>query len=194
MNKQKSKYFSTAILMDEALISLLEKKEIDYITIKEICAKAGVNRSTFYLHYESINDLLDETMNYINQKFVDYFNENAREFIDKIQSSPLDELNLIKKHYLTPYLSFIKENKNIFRVSFHNPTRMNSLHRYQNLEKYIIHPILERYDIPREERKYLTAFYIRGISAIIEIWLKDYCKEDIEEIERMIMKCVGVKE
>ena len=36
MNKNESKYFNTAILFDEALIYLLEKKDIEYITIKEI--------------------------------------------------------------------------------------------------------------------------------------------------------------
>ena len=84
MNKNESKYFNTAILFDEALIYLLEKKDVEYITIKEICTKAGVNRSTFYLHYESISDLIEETMNYINKKFVDYFNENSKDFIEFI--------------------------------------------------------------------------------------------------------------
>ena len=87
MNKNESKYFNTAILFDEALIQLLEKKDIEYITIKEICNKAGVNRSTFYLHYENINDLVEETMNYINKKFMNYFNENTKEFIEKIKNS-----------------------------------------------------------------------------------------------------------
>ena len=43
MNKQESKYFYTASLFDDALIELLEKKDINYITIKELCDKAGVN-------------------------------------------------------------------------------------------------------------------------------------------------------
>ena len=47
MNKSESKYFNTALLMDEALIQLLEVKDYEYITVKEICEKAGVNRSTF---------------------------------------------------------------------------------------------------------------------------------------------------
>ena len=54
MNKSESKYFNTALCMDEALISLLKVKDLEYITVKEICEKAGVNRSTFYLHYETI--------------------------------------------------------------------------------------------------------------------------------------------
>ena len=42
MNKKESKYFSTAAKMDAALIDLLEKKDFEYITVKEICEKAGV--------------------------------------------------------------------------------------------------------------------------------------------------------
>ena len=60
MNKSESKYYNTALLMDEALLVLLEKKEYEFITVKEICEKAGVNRSTFYLHYETIDELLEE--------------------------------------------------------------------------------------------------------------------------------------
>lgn len=52
MNKSESKYFATAARMDEAFLELIEKKDFAYITVKEICEKAGVNRSTFYLHYE----------------------------------------------------------------------------------------------------------------------------------------------
>ena len=62
LNKQQTKYQNTAKLMDEALIRLLEKKNYEFITVKEICTKAGVNRSTFYLHYETMDDLLMETL------------------------------------------------------------------------------------------------------------------------------------
>ena len=62
MNKSESKYFNTATKMDLALISLLKKKPFEYITVSEICETAGVNRSTFYLHYETVSDLLDETI------------------------------------------------------------------------------------------------------------------------------------
>ena len=46
MNKNGSKYFNTAVKMDEALMSLLEKKDFEYITVKEVCTEAGVNRET----------------------------------------------------------------------------------------------------------------------------------------------------
>ena len=64
--------------MDEALIALLEKKDFEYITIKEICGKAEVNRSTFYLHYENTTDLLREATQYIIDSFLSYFSVDAK--------------------------------------------------------------------------------------------------------------------
>ena len=75
MNKSESKYFNTAVKMDKALLALLEKKDFEYITIKEICKEAQVNRSTFYLHYENTVDLLQETMQYNVQHFLTYFDD-----------------------------------------------------------------------------------------------------------------------
>lgn len=51
--------------MDEAFLELLGEKDFPYITVKEICSRAGVNRSTFYLHYETIEDLLAESVSHM---------------------------------------------------------------------------------------------------------------------------------
>ena len=80
MNKSESKYFNTALRMDEALLALLEEKDLEYITVKEICHQAGVNRSTFYLHYETIADLVSETLEMINQRFLSYFPSRKKKF------------------------------------------------------------------------------------------------------------------
>ena len=73
MNRSESKYFNTARKMDRALLELLEQKDFEYITIKEICALAGVNRSTFYLHYENTRDLLTEATEQMLLDFQEYF-------------------------------------------------------------------------------------------------------------------------
>ena len=190
MNKNESRYQSTAILFDEALINLLEYKDIDYITIKEICNKAGVNRSTFYLHYENISDLIKECMEYVNQKFLSKFEQDTGLFIEKINESELEELYLIKSKYLIPYLNFIKENKNIFKATFLNPNGMQASKRMISLEKYVIFPIMKRYKIPEEKTKYILSFYLHGIIAIIKEWVKNDCYETIEEIENIIIECV----
>lgn len=191
MNKNESKYFNTAILFDKALIALLNEKDVEYITIKEICSKAGVNRSTFYLHYENINDLIEEAMNYINEEFMNYFDETSKEFLVKIQESSLDDLILIEKKYLTPYLNFVKENKKVFKASFNNPAGMSAFDRYNHLKKYILIPILKRFNISENEQNYLISFYINGIMAIIKEWINSDCKDQISDIESIIIKCVG---
>ena len=49
------------------------QKDFDFITVKEICEKAGVNRSTFYLHYDTIDDLFQETISNLNNDFINSF-------------------------------------------------------------------------------------------------------------------------
>ena len=191
MNKHESKYFSTAFLMDEALINLLEKKDINYTTIKEICKNAGVNRSTFCLHYESIYELLEETIEYTNKKFISYFNKETKDFIKEIETTSLQELNLIQEQYLKPYLTFIKENKNIFKASLTSPNTTRSIEKYKSLEEHILIPIIKRYNIKDKEINYILSFYLQGIIAIIKEWISDNCNESTEFIEQIIIKCVN---
>ena len=82
MNKSESKYFATAARMDEAFLALLEKKDFAYITVKEICEAAGVNRSTFYLHYETLADLLAESAQYIIDRFVQAMPQDTAAFLE----------------------------------------------------------------------------------------------------------------
>lgn len=190
LNEQnESKYFSTAFLFDEALIYLLEKKELKYITVKEICDKAGVNGSTFYLHYESIEDLVNETMRYVDNKFMDYFIENDFT-IDNIKESDKESLYLLQDKYLIPYLSFIKDNKIIFKASLSNPKGMNADLRYSGMQEKIFNPILDKLNIPDNEREYMLNFYIYGILAIIKTWVLNNCNDSIEDISKIISKCI----
>lgn len=131
-------------------------------------------------------------MNYIDKRFMNYFNDNSKEFIDKIKYSSLEDLKLIEKKYLTPYLTFIKNNKKIFKASFNNPKGMSTLKKYNHLKNYVLIPILERFNIAKNERNYLIAFYINGIIAIIKEWINTDCKDSISDIEDVIIKCVGV--
>ena len=55
--------------MQDALIELLRNQPLGSITVKALCERADVNRSTFYAHYASIEELLhdieDETMAWV---------------------------------------------------------------------------------------------------------------------------------
>lgn len=46
----------------DTFISLLKEKPFNQITVKDIVDECGVNRNTFYYHYEDINDLLESVI------------------------------------------------------------------------------------------------------------------------------------
>lgn len=58
--KESRRVQMTKALLKQSLIELLEQEDIRQISIKEICEKANVSRSTFYTYYGSQYDLLSE--------------------------------------------------------------------------------------------------------------------------------------
>ncbi len=53
----------TQNLIKESFLELLQQKPLRSITVKELAAKAHINRATFYAHYENIYTLLEEVKN-----------------------------------------------------------------------------------------------------------------------------------
>jgi len=190
MNKNESKYFNTAVKMDKALIALLEKKDFEYITIKEICEKAGVNRSTFYLHYENTSDLLKEVTQYITDGFLGYFSVDKKNIKWDFENCDIKELLFITPEYILPYLTYIKENQRVLKTSLKHLGSMNFEAVYKRMFEYIFNPVLKRFSFPENERKYIMKFYLTGITAIVADWLEDDCRDSVDFISKIITDCV----
>lgn len=188
MNKSESKYFNTAKRMDEAFLELLAVKDFEYITVKEICGTAVVNRSTFYLHYETIADLLSECVEYINGQFLEYMQKDSEMFVEKIEKCSLEELYLLTPEYLIPYLNYIRDNKKLFLTATQNATVLQLENTYSRMFRHIFAPIMDRFNIPEHDRHYILAFYIKGIMAVIGEWLKCNCEDPVEYIADIIRK------
>ena len=58
--KQDLRIAVTKRMIKEALLRLLERKPLDKIKVNELCEESGVNRATFYRHYETLQDVLRE--------------------------------------------------------------------------------------------------------------------------------------
>lgn len=190
LNRSESKYFATAARMDEAFLELLEKKDFDYITVKEICERAWVNRSTFYLHYETIGDLLEECARHIINRFTEFMPYDTKEFLEKLKNRPLEELYLITPEYLIPYLNYIKENRRVFKVTVEQFYVLRMDDAYNGLKHHILTPILERFCVSPEKQKYMIPFYINGLIAIIDEWLKDDCRDPVEQVVSVMQICI----
>lgn len=180
MNRQEGKYFHTATLMDEALLLLLEQKEFDRITVKEVCRKAGVNRTTFYLHYENMNDLLEETVSMINERF-------KRSLADVAADDPTGEV-LTREKYLRPYLGFIRDNARAYRVIHRQDHLFHSQKTFESFYESIFSPAMTRFGVTDAEKKYVFAFYTQGTVAIIGKWLEDDCRDDVDTIIGLITR------
>lgn len=190
MNRNESKYFNTAEKMDKAFLELLEKKDFSYISVKEICEKAGVNRSTFYLHYETLEDLLSESVEYMNEHFCAYMKQDSEAFMTQIQECSLHELYLITPQYLMPYLNYIQNHKRVFLTALTKAETLRLDVSYHRLFQHVFIPILERYNVPDIDRTYIVSFYIHGIMAVITDWVRNDCKDSIEHIMAIIEQCV----
>ena len=190
MNKSESKYFNTATKMDVALISLLKKKSFEYITVSEICETAGVNRSTFYLHYETVGDLLNETTRYLLNDFLSYFSTDTQAIAHNLKNCELNELVFIGDKHLTPYLTYIKDHKEVFSTALQHNKTFGLEDVYKRMFENIFNPILDRFRYPQNGRQYVMMYYLNGINAIVNEWLKNDCDKSIEDISKIISICV----
>ena len=194
MNKSESKYFKTATKMDLALVSLLKKKPFEYITVSEICKTAGVNRSTFYLHYETVGDLLNETARYLLNDFLSYFSTDTKKIALNLENCELQDLMFICDKYLSPYLSYVKDHKEVFKTALLNNKTLGFEEVYKRMFENIFNPILERFNYPQDNRQYVMMYYLNGINAIILEWLRNGCDKSIKEISEIISTCIYGKD
>ena len=176
--------------MDLALISLLKKKPFEYITVSEICETAGVNRSTFYLHYETIGDLLGETTRYLLDDFLGYFTTDTKSAVEDLENRKLDELVFTADKYLMPYLTYIQENNEIFRTALLHIGILGFEDVYKRMFENIFTPILNRFRYSTDIHQYVMMYYLNGINAIVLEWLKNGCDKSMVEISEIISVCI----
>ena len=186
MKEQESKYFRTAAKMDEALIALLEVKDFEYITIREICEAAHVHRSTFYLHYENTADLLAECIQYMQAKFLTYFHGQAGS-VPRAQNGKREDLILMTPAYLTPYLTYVKENRRVFGTYVAHADTLRGGEAFRRLFEEVFDPILAQFRVPPARRFYTMVFYINGIISVVMEWLKNDCREEIEAVADLLI-------
>lgn len=189
MNKNESKYFKSAEKMHAALLTLLDKKDFELISVKEICETAGVNRSTFYLHYDNVNDLLQETVEAVYKDFFGRFDAEGTKSID-IGDKDNEELYLVTPRYLMPYLDFVEENRKLFHLMYEKNEMLGVEKMYETWFKTIFGPILTKFGVPQKEQPLIMVFYLKGIIGVVTEWVRGGCVESKDEIISVIQKCI----
>ncbi|MFF2287685.1 TetR/AcrR family transcriptional regulator [Peribacillus butanolivorans] len=94
-------------MFKNAVFSLLcEDPTISNLTVQKVAAKAELNRTTFYLHYQDIQDLLTQITNEIS-------NELSNKIVDLIHAKDLSE-----KQKLTQFLDYLYIHRNYLLIIF----------------------------------------------------------------------------
>ena len=151
----------TKMVLQQALLRILQNKHIDKITIKELCQEANVNRGTFYLHYSIPNDLLIE----IEQQYID---ENMAYF------SPY-----FNKGYETGQLAgmftSILKNKELCRIIMGKNGNPRFVERIQQMirESVVNGWCKEFPNYSREDLDYVFDFIFTGSMRLILNWIED---------------------
>lgn len=159
----------------DSLFTLLEEKNINQITVTELTTLADVNRSTFYLYYNDIFDMMDKIQQEIYAVFVETVVNFKNDFED-IES-------IIA--YCSRFLEFCKENYSVCRFITRNDCNNHLAEKIKLAVRCVI-PDSAVYYPDNDPRSYLTTFAISGMLATILEWMNNGMKIPVEDMARFL--------
>lgn len=162
------------MLFKNALMDLLkEKGSVAKISVRELCDRAELNRSTFYAHYQEPNDLLIE----IETELLDA----TEEHLEKIGAE-----NDIGAHkYILSFLQYIRQNDKPFRALLIDSTDPEFRSRF--MQQSIIQFVDNlRIVLPKELEQYIFSYILNGSTGIIIQWIRSDYAADENEIVNLL--------
>lgn len=162
--------------ISNALLKLIEMKSAREITVKEIAELAEIERKTFYLHYNCIEDVYKDIENNINEQLI----AEANKYI-KSNYKITDIFNNLNK--------VIMNNIVFFKSVSKNDSYSFLLHSFENILSNIIYKIArENYNIKSNNLKFYTDFYAAGIVKLYTSWLKDETNLTLDELTIIVTR------
>ncbi len=146
--------------IEKSFINMLQKKEINQISVTDICKDTGLNRSTFYANFIDIYDLADKMREKLEKDFEAQFSENTA------------------RNAITMF-HHIYENQLFYKTYF-------KLGYDEKHQPYIYDTTRAEKDFKGKHIKYHIEFFRNGINSIIKMWLADGCKETPEEMAEIL--------
>ena len=155
--------------IEKIFVELIQTKEINEISVSDICKKANLNRSTFYSNYIDIYDLADKIKDNLKEDVTNLFPNEIKE-----KKHSYDFLKLFKH---------IKENQLFYKTYF----KLNYDNNNDLLDGMIDYKEFEKIYKNNKNIHYHITFFKYGLNAVIKRWLYYGCKESPEEIRDIII-------
>ncbi|MBQ2775617.1 MAG: TetR/AcrR family transcriptional regulator [Clostridia bacterium] len=159
----------TKMMIKKTLIDLMKNKHISKISVKEICDTAQINRSTFYKHYNNVEDLVEK----IEAELINELKKSVNQSKKKGTKKTLVEMLEVMKSDIDLYCVLLSENGDAF---FRN--KLVSELYTELLETF-------RYNfsvLPQEEHNWLLAFLDNGAFGVLDCWIIYGMKEPTERV------------
>lgn len=175
MPKENQRIAISKYLLKTSLIKLLQKKHISKISVSELCQEAEINRTTFYRHYESTNDVLME----ISYDYVKDF----RNFSASANSSHdlYDEVARLCR--------FIYHHADMAKLLIKNNTNDGTMKIFQELCDGFVGArkiLYKGAPIDNDTLRLFNSFFSVGICTLISQWLIEDIPKTPEEIANLI--------
>ena len=149
-------------------LELIQTKEINQISVSDICQKAHLNRTTFYSNYIDIYDLADKIKNDLYDEVLAVYKDERNK-----KSHSYDFLKLFKH---------IKENQIFYNTFF----KLNYDNDYRQFKEFIDYDLFKKLYNDDIELDYHISFFMAGLNTIIKKWLKNGCIESPEKINEIL--------
>ena len=176
MNRAKNnRYQETEKRIKESLLTLLETSRVEKITIKQVCAGAGIHRSSFYLHFADIYEVMEKIENEFSQKLLQIF----LEYISQ---------NGIDRALVQAIFEFVKENEVFYRTFLAGNTEISVFKLAEQSRLTEVMPeIRERTGLQLYDGTDLhMVFFAKGLEGVIRKWVENGCKISPEIMTEMV--------
>lgn len=160
----------TKKVIKETLIALLNEKEINKITVSEICKIADINRATFYRYYLDVYDLLDK----IKEEFVN----------ELLVVSNNNESNYTISSFSKDLLSVFLDNKDLVKVLFNKKSDIYFLNDILEVafEKCKNKWETKNSSLSNDSIEYASIFIFNGALGVINFWVQNDFEKSIDDI------------
>jgi len=167
----------TRAALVEACIELCGVKDFQSLTVAEICRKAGVNRTTFYLHFEDATDLLERGLEAMFERMAVRFRARPSEMTEKQWT----------RERLGMLFSLIRERRTFFRSLLSGAAGSLPLTRSTRfLEQFLLEmriPGTETRNPRRAVRRGLAArATVSVLDGLVSWWLEQPEAATVEEM------------
>ena len=171
----------TKTALRNSLIELMKTRSILRISVKEICNKADVGRTTFYAHYQSQYDLLEEIEIECQTVFEEtlFYNLPIREYTNK-------EIILMTEKILL----FIADNSNSIQTLLSENGDITFQRRFINRFIILFKNTKKHYtdnSVNEETAECYSVFFVHGAIALVQYWLKTNMRKSISELAKILV-------